>query len=218
MNSVAIGQKFGKWEVISAPQWDAHGHQLVMARCKCGLEKLVRTDGLLIGRSSGCPKCRTTHGESRTKLHGVWGCMLNRCRDENSKPYKNYGGRGIKVCQEWLDFPTFRKWALANGYKEGLEIDRRDNDGNYEPGNCRWVTTKENCNNKRTNVLVHAFGEIKTLSQWSEDRRCVVAEGNLRDRIRRWGWDAEAAITTFRNDQFCSSVSSKGEGYESEAH
>ena len=102
-----------------------------------------------------CQKC--THSKlkqenplSRTKLYNVWASFKNRCSNEKSKPYKNYGGRGIIVCDEWKnDFKLFYDWAFANGYKEGLSIDRIDNDGNYEPSNCRWTNWSEQALNKQ---------------------------------------------------------------------
>ena len=86
-------------------------------------------------------------------LYSVWKSMKERCLNPNSMSYYRYGGRGIKICDEWLNSSfSFIKWGIENGYKRGLQIDRRDNDGNYEPSNCRWVTPKENANNKSNNV------------------------------------------------------------------
>lgn len=107
-----------------------------------------------------------------TKLHCIWKQIKQRCYNKNNKNYKNYGGRGIKVCTEWQGvngFLNFKSWSMNNGYKEGLSIDRINNDGNYEPANCRWVTDIEQANNKRQNVIVEYKGERKTLAQWSRD-------------------------------------------------
>ena len=95
--------------------------------------------------------------------------MKQRCYNPNNRSYKNYGGRGITVCQEWKeDFQTFYDWAIANGYKKGLEIDRIDVNGNYEPDNCRWTTSKKNNNNRRNNVKIKIGREEHTVAEWSE--------------------------------------------------
>jgi hypothetical protein len=135
------------------------------------------------------------HGESKTKLHGVWTSMLARCLNKNVKAYKNYGGRGISVCEEWMLYETFRDWAMANGYDGRLHIDRIDNNGNYRPDNCRFVDRFKNGSNKRNNRLIEAFGERKTLSQWTRDARCMVKRQALQFRLAT-GWEAESAITT----------------------
>lgn len=119
--------------------------------------------------------------------------MHQRCELKTVDSYSRYGGRGITVCDEWADFGVFAAWALVNGYNEGLQIDREDNDGNYEPLNCRWLTPSGNSNNRRTNKMVEAFGEIKTLKHWSEDERCAVNYSALSARLRL-GWPAERAI------------------------
>ena len=96
--------------------------------------------------------------------------MKQRCYNENGERYKDYGGRGIRVCQEWLDgFINFYNWAMANGYRDNLTLDRKDANGNYEPSNCRWVTYKEQANNRRNNIVLSYKGEKKTLGEWAEE-------------------------------------------------
>lgn len=107
----------------------------------------------------------TIHGGKGTKLYNVWNSMKQRCFNPKIPQYKDYGGRGIEICPEWVnDYAKFRDWALNNGYKEGLQINRIDNDGNYEPNNCNFKTAKENSRNRRSNVKTPELViEIKTL-------------------------------------------------------
>lgn len=129
------------------------------------------------------------------RLKAVWAGMKNRCTNANCPQYGDYGGRGITVCEEWSNsFAAFKQWALNNGYKQGLAIDREDNDKGYVPENCRWITQKLNCRNTRKNLLLTAFGETKCLSEWIEDPRCSVSKQCLSIRLKR-GWGVEAAIT-----------------------
>ena len=93
--------------------------------------------------------------------------MKSRCENQKNKSYKDYGAKGISVCEEWHDSVNFFEWALRNGYKEGLEIDRIDVNGNYEPSNCRWINRLENANNKTNNKYISHNGETKTLAEWS---------------------------------------------------
>lgn len=121
--------------------------------------------------------------------------MLSRCEDEDNPQYHDYGGRGIYVCEEWREFNSFYDWCIENDLLSSLQIDRIDNDGPYSPENCQPVTRSQNARNKRNNVHLYAFGESKTMIEWSEDPRCIVEYKTLLMRIRR-GWEHEKALVT----------------------
>ena len=112
----------------------------------------------------------STHGDTRTsRIFKIWGAMKERCYRINHPHYQSYGGRGITICEEWVnDYLTFKKWALNNGYTEKLTLDRINVNGNYEPSNCRWASMKEQQNNKRTNRFVVVNEERLTITQCSE--------------------------------------------------
>lgn len=205
------GDKIGNWELLSDKYLVEGRNQLlgmVKARCKCGVEKEVKLTSIVSGVavSCGCVKrekarerCKVlsrTHGMTNHPLYSLWIGMINRCTYPSQPGFDNYGGRGIQVCDEWRNFGNFSEWCLTNGWKPGLCLDRRETDGNYEPSNCRFLTYKENCNNKRNNRLITAFGETKTLSQWVDDPRCQTEYMTIRDRIDLLGWAPERAITT----------------------
>lgn len=129
-------------------------------------------------------------------LYTVWSGMLSRCRNKNHKQYKDYGGRGITVCEEWKDFSVFREWALSNGYVDGgdyCSIDRIDVNGNYEPSNCRWANRKVQMNNRRVNVLLTYNGETKTLAQWAD--AFGICYSTFMSRYDR-GWSIDRIATT----------------------
>ena len=169
-----------------------------LCQCDCGNEKIIRTYNLVQngGTSCGCQvrPSHFIHGFShREKLYGVWKCMHQRCTDRNISRADSYVNKGIRVCEEWRDYVTFREWALSSGYQEGLSIDRIDNDGNYCPENCRWATRKEQMNNTSKNRKVTHNGETKTLSEWAETSE--IPYSVFRSRIR-YGWPIEKALTT----------------------
>lgn len=130
-----------------------------------------------------------------TKLYRVWLGMRDRCNNPNNKGYKNYGGRGIKICEEWNVFNNFKVWSYDHGYEEnsGLSIDRIDVNGNYEPSNCRWATVKEQANNTRRNVYMTIDGETKSVPEWAEIYG--VNQETVRRRVRELGWDPIKALT-----------------------
>ena len=149
---------------------------------------------------SGC-KCKgytikrigiTSHGESRTKLYKMWISMHERCERKDHPNYKNYGGRGIHVCDEWETYINFKEWSLSHGYEDGLSIDRIDNNGSYCPENCRFVTVKQQANNRRTNCFLEMDGILHTISEWSDITG--VRYSLIYNRVQR-GWSLKDAIT-----------------------
>ena len=203
------GMRFGRLTVISrAGDRFANGKRLIMwlCKCDCGNYKVIRSGNLKKGsstRSCGCykreclekRKVSYVHGMSKTRIYREWQGMKCRCYTKSNTSYKNYGGRGIEVCEDWLnDFAAFYEWAISNGYSDDLTLDRIDVNGNYEPDNCRWVSMIIQDNNKRNNVHLENNGEKHTIAEWSriigsKDRHCVS------DRLKR-GWSVEKAVTT----------------------
>lgn len=166
-----IGNKYGLLTVVGIGKRGTYSKGTFKqwhCICECGNEIDVRTTYLKSGHTQSCGCLRnktiTKHGMCHTRLYSIWQNMKARC-----EKHKNYAGRGIKVCDEWQsDFRIFHQWAISNGYKDDLELDRIDNDGNYEPSNCRWVTHLENNRNKRTNHFLTYNGVTRTLSEWQE--------------------------------------------------
>lgn len=174
-----IGKQIGNLLVISETR-TKKGRWSVLAyvcQCDCGNIKTMRRDYLLSGRAKSCGcyrmeaarKATITHGLSKGSqfhhpLYDVWSSMIQRCHNENNKGYPNYGARDIKVCDEWrTSFQIFFDWAIAKGYRRGLQIDRIDVNKGYSASNCRWVSSFEQARNKTTNVLINLEGEVITL-------------------------------------------------------
>lgn len=158
-----------------------------LCHCDCGNEIVVCGKNLRSGHTKSCGCLRravsrdshTKHGMENTRLYSIWESMKQRCTNPNTAHYKNYGGRGICVCDAWLySFPLFAEWALSNGYDDTLTLDRIDVNGNYEPENCAWATWDEQCYNKRNTLYVTISGVDYTLKQLSDKT------GIDRDRLR----------------------------------
>jgi hypothetical protein len=149
------------------------------------------------------------HGQRHSRLYRIWDGLRRRCNDPKAASYKSYGGRGIKVCPEWdNDFQSFYEWAMANGYEEDLTIDRINNDGNYEPNNCRWVTPKEQAKNKRNTPYVTYNGMIKTQREW--DNYFGLRPGTINKRITIKGMSAEKAMQGLMPNQKARNITYKG--------
>ena len=194
------GLRFGRLIVLNRePNID--GHTMWRCKCDCGKIKIAEAYSLRSGKTKSCgclslemlEKGRTKHGLYKTKLYGHFEKMVDRCENKNHNSYKNYGGRGIAICSEWRhDFKAFYDWSMKNGFKEGLSIDRIDNNKGYSPDNCRWATQKEQMNNIRTNRRIEYNGVTHTLSEWSEITN--ISKSCLFKRIRS-GWGAEELLT-----------------------
>jgi len=131
------------------------------------------------------------HGQCETKFYKVWSSMKSRCSNPTDKAYCNYGGRGISVCEEWQTFEPFREWAMANGYREGLTIERINNDGNYEPGNCKWIPKGLQSDNTRRCVFITLNGQTLNMKQWAKE--LGIPYSVIQHRIYR-GWSPLRAI------------------------
>lgn len=197
-----IGKKYGRLTVIKLTHFKKKWY--FECKCECGGKKVVGRDNLIYGHTKSCGcykrdylrKKHITHGLSKTKLYGVWETMKNRCYNPNSTKYKRYGARGILVCDEWKNnFEAFYNWAVLTGYKKGLTIERINNNGNYEPSNCRWLTNKEQANNKSTNKYITYNGQTKTLAEWCNVFN--VPYSLFRGRLRL-GWSIEKTFFTPR--------------------
>lgn len=201
-----IGKKFGRLTVEKAFRTrDKNGRALIKwtLRCDCGNEVTIAPSKAVNGvqESCGClaremlAKRSRKHGESHTRLFYIWACMRNRCYRSSDTRYANYGGRGIRVCDEWNnDYATFAKWARENGYRDDLTIDRIDVNGDYTPENCRWATWEEQANNKTNNRRVTIDGVTKTLAEWC--REYDIDYRVVHTRITNLKWDAVKAIIT----------------------
>lgn len=167
------GQKFGRLTVLDRLHNYHEKNACWLCVCECGNLAKVNTPNLRSGRTMSCGCLRkevnTKHGKYNTRLYDIWASMKKRCYYHKHKNYKFYGGRGVKVYDEWRNnFQTFYDWAMNNGYKSNLTIDRIDVNGNYEPNNCRWVTMKQQSRNTRRNRYFTYNGETHCISEWCE--------------------------------------------------
>lgn len=168
-------------------------------RCECGTESYISIYNLRSGysRSCGClareilgARVRV-HGDSATHIYNVWSVMRGRCRGTHNRKRPR---KDLPLCQEWENYEAFKEWSLANGYREGLVLDRIDKDKGFSPDNCRWRTECTMSGKKSNNRLITAWGETKYLSEWARDKRCTITRQALHKRLSK-GWPPEVAIS-----------------------
>lgn len=202
MTDEMIGKRFGRLTVLRLSHKDRWYKRNYVCRCDCGNETIVLGRNLTTGNttSCGCFKkeviekgANLKHAMRKTRLYSIWAGIRKRIRNERDISFENYGGRGIKVCDEWSDFANFAKWALENGYCANLTIDRIDVNGDYAPDNCRWATIKQQQRNKRNNNLITYNGETKCATEWEQvlgyNKGLIYARQSL-------GWDIDRIMTT----------------------
>jgi hypothetical protein len=193
-----VGQKFSRLTVISFDHTDKHGFAIWLCECECEKQTKSLVAGVSLRKghtkSCGCLKEEisriksTKHGKSRSRLYNIYIDIYKRCCIPENKFYKDYGGRGIRICDEWSGengLDNFYKWSMENGYTKELTIDRIDVNGNYEPKNCRWATRKEQQNNKRNTIYVTINGTTKAIADWAEESG--IRRGIIYGRIKM-GW------------------------------
>lgn len=206
MNKIdMIGKRYGKLLVLkeSEPYCAKDRKRITwLCQCDCGNTISVWGESLRSGHTSSCGCLNkeinsvrmVKHNKTNTRLFNIWQGMRSRCYNKNDlNSYPRYGGRGIKMCGKWKnDFQTFYEWSMENGYSDDLSIDRIDNGGDYEPGNCRWVSSFVQSRNKRNNRFYTCDGKTLCLTDWSKESG--IEFYCLRARLNR-GWDIKKAIT-----------------------
>lgn len=169
------GMKFGKLTVIR--KYGSKNNKIYWeCICDCGNKTVISTDRLKGGhtkscgcvRKENCTQKRFIHGKSKTRIYEIWCGIKERCCNKKSKSFSNYGGRGIKICDEWKSFEGFYKWAIKSGYSDTLTIERINFNGDYCPGNCTWIEKSEQAKNTRRNVFIEILGEKKILEDWKK--------------------------------------------------
>lgn len=194
------GNRYGDLVVIRRSDNTSKGLATWECLCDCGKTTIVRGSSLRNGtvKSCGCRRIKRKpnlrHGMSHTRLYYVWGNIKRRCYDNTNPAYKNYGGRGIKMCDSWkCSFESFAEWALNNGYSDSLTIERINVNGDYCPENCTWIPNNEQQNNRTTCLLYKYNGETKNLAEWCSYFNLPYM--TVYTRLFRWKWGFERAIS-----------------------
>lgn len=193
------GKRFGRWLVIERSP-NRKKAVMWLCRCDCGTEKVVHGTSLKSGVSTMCRKCSDHshkprfHGLTHHPLYRVWQRIKSSTTNPNHQDYEWYGGKGVRVCEEWFnDFTKFYEWSIANGYQPGLTIDRIEVNGNYEPSNCRWVPFKAQTLNRTDNTYLTHDGITRTIKEWSQITG--IKPSTLYARARK-GWPPDKILST----------------------
>ena len=197
---VTQGDKFGDLTIIKEIERYKE-KRYFLCRCSCGKERRVRFVALRAGRikSCGCKRdernrtANLSHGEAGSHLYNSWHSMKQRCLNPRSKVFIHYGGRGITVRPEWMEYESFRAWALANSYSPNLTIERKDVNGNYEPDNCTWIEAPKQLLNTRRTRRLTLDGKTQPLKLWADE--LGMSAKLIRNRIED-GWSIENALRT----------------------
>lgn len=204
---IRSGMKFGKWEIIEeipAKIISNKPRRMFRCKCECGNIGEVQLACLLNGHSTSCgcvqkqraSEANLTHGLSdKHPLYGIWKNMKKRCNNPSATEYKNYGGRGISVCDDWKRFEPFYNWAIYNGWQSNLTIDRIDCNGNYCPENCRWVSMNVQMNNTTRNHYINFNGTVYTLSTLAQELN--IPYNIVRYRISTCNWNVQQLINYY---------------------
>jgi hypothetical protein len=198
--NVKLGERFGRLVIVG----ESHGtrKRRFDCLCDCGQSKNVALSKLRSGNTQSCgclqheikKQSTRTHGQSKTRIYRIWVGMKARCLDPRVPEYSNYGGRGISVCSSWMNFESFQSWASTNGYNDDLTIERKDNDGNYDPENCEWIPKGKQGFNTRKSIAITYDGRTMILKEWA--RVLGIRYLKLYKRIVILGWSAERAFST----------------------
>lgn len=204
------GQTFGRLYVVKQVEdqvaQNGRRRKMWLCKCECGNAKVINGDNLKSGYTQSCGclqkqrahEANTVHGDTDSRLYNVWSAIKRRCYQPYEPKYDRYGGRGIKMCDEWRDdYSAFMKWAIENGYDSNAErgectIDRIDNNADYCPENCRWVSMTVQANNRESNHCISYNGETHTIAEWAEKANMPYAR--LAQRITRYGYSIEKAL------------------------
>lgn len=197
------GERYGKLVAVNpTDKRTKSGGVIWVFKCDCGNTKISPANSVKSGLIKSCGCLCHTHGMTGTRLFNIWVDMRQRCYNKNYPQFYLWGGKGVKVCDEWLqDFMTFYNWAIENGYANNLSIERKDSNGNYEPSNCKWATPKEQARNISTNRMVTIDGETKGLSEWLDTSPITIS--TFYKRKNKGMTDKEALFTpSMSNNKF----------------
>lgn len=186
-----VGNRYHSLTVIDSAE-SMNGYARFLCKCDCGNELVVRGSDLRSGNTKSCGRCkREWHGESGSRLYDIWCHMKRRTNNPQDPAYKDYGGRGIVICDEWYKYSAFKEWAISNGYSDSLTIERIDVNAGYFPDNCKWIPINEQSKNRRSCHFFTIGNETKCVTEWA--KLIGIKPRTVLERMR-YGWSIEDAL------------------------